>query len=53
MQIDSALSQIRPITSLIGSALIIAGLLDFAGVNIPQVGDGLRLAVAGFLMKAV
>lgn len=46
-------AQVRPFTGLAGSVLIVIGLLDFAGVNIPQIGDGLRLAVAGFLLKSV
>ena len=41
--------QIRPLLSIAGTILIIIGLIDAAGVQIPQVGDGLRLAVAGFL----
>lgn len=53
MQVDTALAQIRPVLSLIGSVIIAAGLLDFAGVNIPQISDGIRLAVAGFLLKHV
>mgnify|MGYP006058757567 CR=1 FL=1 len=46
-------AQIRPALSIVGSLLIAAGLLDAAGVNIPQVGDGLRLAVSGYLLKAI
>lgn len=51
--INSALSQIRPILSLIGSAVIVAGLLKFFGVGIPVSGSGIELAAAGWLMKAI
>lgn len=53
MSPDQALSQIRPILSLVGSALIAAGLLKFFGVSVPISGSGLEIAVAGWLMKAV
>lgn len=53
MNIDNAMNQARQSPRDAGSALIIAGLLDFAGLNIPQISDGLRLAVAGFLLKSV
>lgn len=51
MNVDSALSQLRPILSLAGSLLIAAGLLKFFGVGVPISGSGLELAVAGFLVK--
>jgi len=52
MQIPDFLGQFRPLTQLAGSILIIAGLIDYAGVgNIP--GDGLYTAVAGFLAKHI
>lgn len=50
---NEALSQIRPALSIAGSFLVVAGLIDMAGVNIPQLGDGLRVAVAGFLLKSI
>lgn len=52
MNLDSALSQLRPILSLAGSIIIAAGLLKFFGVQIPISGSGLELAVAGFLLKS-
>lgn len=52
MDIKTALAQIRPIASLIGTVLILAGLAKFFGVQIP-IGGGLEIAVAGYLMKAV
>ena len=39
--------------TLIGSALIIAGLMKFFGINVPISGDGLHIAVAGWLLKTV
>jgi hypothetical protein len=52
MQIQDIFGQIRPLTSLVGSVLIIVGLIDYAGIgNIP--GDGLYTAVAGFLTKNI
>lgn len=51
--INQALAPIRPILSLIGSAIIVAGLLKFFGVSIPVSGSGIELAAAGWLMKAV
>ena len=53
MNIDQSLGQIRPILSLIGSAVVALGLLKFFGVNIPLAGSGLELAVAGYLIKAI
>lgn len=51
--INQALAPIRPVLSLLGSAVIAVGLLKFFGVSIPISGSGLELAVAGYLMKAI
>ena len=54
MNIGQAMGQLRPILSLIGSALIAIGLLKFFGVNINILrGSGLEIAVAGFLIKHI
>lgn len=53
MNIDQALGQVRPLTTLIGTALLIAGLLKFFGVGIPINGGGLEIAVAGWLTKNI
>ena len=53
MDINQALGQVRPILSLVGSAIIAAGLLKFFGVNVPISGSGIELAAAGFLLKHV
>lgn len=53
MSVDQALSQVRPVLTLAGSALIAAGLLKFFGVGIPISGSGLEIAVAGYLLKGV
>jgi hypothetical protein len=53
MSLDQALGQIRPLTVLIGKALIIAGLLKFFGVNVPINGSGLEIAVAGWLTQQI
>ena len=46
--------QLRPLLSLVGSVLIIIGLLKFFGVNIQFAsGSGLELAVAGWLTKNI
>jgi hypothetical protein len=50
---DQALAQIRPILSLIGSIVIIIGLVKFMGINIPVNGSGLEIAVAGWLTKNI
>lgn len=53
MDLNQALAPVRPITSLVGTILIIAGLLKFFGLNIPIMGSGLEIAVAGWLCKAI
>lgn len=54
MNIDQAMGQLRPILSLIGSALIAVGVLKFFGVNINILrGSGLEIAVAGYLTKSI
>lgn len=52
MQLPDVLGQFRPLLSLVGSIVIIAGLLDVAGfVNVP--GAGLETALCGFLAKNI
>ncbi len=53
MDINNALSQIRPILQLAGSAVVAVGLLKFFGVNVPVSGSGLEIAVAGWLLKSI
>ena len=53
MDINQALAPIRPIASLVGTVLILAGLAKFFGVQIPIGGGGLEIAVAGYLLKGV
>ena len=54
MNADQVFGQIRPILSLIGSVIIVIGLLMFFGVNINILhGTGLEVGVAGFLMKNI
>lgn len=48
------MSHLPAILALIGSALIVVGLLKFFGVHINIVrGSGLEIAVAGYLLKAL
>jgi hypothetical protein len=53
MQTPDIFAQMRPILSLVGSIIIAAGLLKFAGVQIPVSGSGLEIAVAGWLLKQI
>lgn len=53
MDLDQVLSPIRPFARLVGTVLIIAGLLKFFGLQIPINGSGLEIAVAGWLLKSV
>ena len=53
LDVNQIFGQLRPLFSLAGSLMIIAGLLQWFGVNIPINGSGLELAVAGFLIKSV
>lgn len=50
---NAIFGQFRPTLSLVGSLLIIAGLLKFAGINVPINGSGLELAFAGLLCKHI
>ena len=53
MNADQVFGQLRPILQLVGSILIVAGLLKFFGLNIPINGSGLEIAIAGYLTKAI
>lgn len=53
MQIPDIFGQLRPLLSFVGSLIIAAGLLKFAGVQIPVSGSGLELAVVGWLTKQI
>ena len=53
MDLNQVLAPARPLMALAAQVLIIAGLLKFAGINIPITGSGLEIAVAGFLLKNV
>ena len=54
MNIDQAMGQLRPILSLIGSALIAVGVLKFFGVNINVLRDTWwEIAAAGYFMKSI
>lgn len=52
MNLDQTLGQICPITGLIGSIIIMCGVLKFFGANIPIRGDGWQIILAGWEMKA-
>lgn len=52
MQIGDPLGQLRPVLALAGSLLIIAGLIDMTGL-LAVPGDGIRTAIAGYLLKHV
>ena len=54
MNIDQILNPIRPITQLVGTLLMIAGILvafRFVSVGLPM--SGTEAAVLGYLMKAI
>ena len=53
MDINQALGSVRPITSIVGTELLIAGLCKFFGLGIPINGGGLEIAIAGWLMKSI
>jgi hypothetical protein len=53
MQTPDIFAQMRPILSPVGSIIIAAGLLKFAGVQIPVSGSGLEIAFAGWLLKQI
>lgn len=54
MNLDQAMGQVRPILQLIGSAVIVIGVLKFMGVNINVLnGSGLEIAAVGFLIKNI
>ena len=50
---NAIFGQLRPLLSLVGSVVIIAGVLKYFGVNIPVSGSGLELAAIGFLIKNI
>lgn len=52
MNLDSALSQIRPITQLIGSIIIAIAACKFAGVNIGIRGEFWQIALMGMALKS-
>ena len=53
MTIDGALAQVRPITALIGTALIICALAKLAGIQIPIRADHWQLAILGLAARQV
>lgn len=53
IDLNQALSPLRPLTQLVGTVLLLAELAKFFGVNIPISGSGLEIAVAGYLLKTV
>ena len=53
MDLNQAIAPVRPLTQLIGTLLIIAGVLKFFGVQIPVAGSGLELAAIGWLTKNI
>lgn len=53
MTSDQIFGQLRPILSLIGSVIIVVGVLKFFGVQVPVTGSGLELAAIGFLIKHI
>lgn len=51
---DQIFGQLRPLLQLVGSVLIIVGLLKFFGVDINFIsGSGLEIAVAGWLTRSI
>lgn len=50
---DQIIGQLRPLLQLVGTVLVIAGLVKFFGFNVPISGSGLEIAVAGYLLKTV
>lgn len=53
MDLNQALAPVRPLTLLVGTLLIIVGVLKFFGLNIPVAGTGLELAAIGWLTKNI
>lgn len=53
MDLNQALAPVRPLTLLVGTLLIIAGVLKFFGINIPVNGSGVELAAIGFFCRAI
>lgn len=53
IDLNQAIAPIRPLTQLIGTVLLLAGLAKFFGVNVPINGSGLEIAIAGWLLKSV
>lgn len=53
MDLNQAMTPVRPILQIIGSICIVIGLLKFFGANIGISYPGLELAVAGWLMKSI
>lgn len=51
--VDQIFGQMRPLLSIVGSVLIIAGLAKFFGFNVPINGSGLEIAVAGWLTRSI
>ena len=48
---DQIFGQLRPILALAGAVLIAAGLLKYAGVQVPMHGAWWELALAGWFAK--
>ena len=53
MDLNQVLNPLRPVAQLVGTILIIVGLLKFFGIQIPVSGGGLEIAVAGWLLKGI
>ena len=53
MNLDQTLGQIRPLTVLIGTVCIIAGLAKFFGAPVPLYHQWWELGLAGWLLKQV
>ncbi len=53
MNADAIFGQARPLLQLLGSVLIVAGLLKLCGLNVPINVSWWELGLAGFLCKHV
>lgn len=53
MNVDQVFGQIRPVTHLLGTIILVVGLAKFFGFNVGISYPGLELAVAGYLTRSI
>lgn len=53
MNVDQVFGQIRPITHLIGTIVLVAGALKFFGINVPISGGAVEMAAIGFFIRSI